>query len=161
MSQLTLTRRDFVKVGGALFVSASLPTIFGGAADAAAAATTLDATQLKSWLEIHADGTILARTGKTETGTSASAFYAQVVADELDVTATSVSLVMGHTDETPDGGYSAGFLGGAANLRKVAAYTRQALLGLAATKIGVPAARIVTEETGTDTLSSVADGLMS
>ena len=83
-NELTLTRRDFVKVGGALFVGANLPLAFG-ASTAEAATTTLDATELKSWLEIHADGTILARTGKTETGTSASAFYAQVIAEELNV----------------------------------------------------------------------------
>src|SRR5262245_22343378 len=135
ISEPTLTRRDFVKVGGTLFVSVWLADgVFPQSAEAAD--TTLDPTKLKSWLEIHADGSILARTGKTETGTSASAFYAQVVAEELDVPATSVSLVMGHTDETPDGGYSAGFLGGADNLRKVAAYTREALVGLAATRLG-------------------------
>ena len=68
-----------------------------------------DPTKLKSWLELHTDGTIIARTGKTETGTSASAFYAQVIAEELGVEAASITMVMGHTDETPDGGYSAGF----------------------------------------------------
>src|SRR5262249_41103581 len=92
-----------------------------------------------SWLEIHEDGRIVARTGRTETGTSASAFYIQAIAEELDVDPKSVTLVMGHTDETPDGGYSAGFLGGVGNQKKVAAYTRQALLGLASQKLGVPA----------------------
>ena len=141
-SELTLTRRAFVKVGGALFVGVSLPAVLSRGSTVEAAGTTLDPTQLTSWLEIHEDGRILARTGRTETGTSASAFYAQVIAEELDVPATSVTLVMGHTDETPDGGYSAGFLSGAGNLRKVAAYTRQALLGLAATQLGVPAATL-------------------
>ena len=141
-SELTLTRRAFVKVGGALFVGVSLPAVLSRGSTVEAAGTTLDPTQLTSWLEIHEDGRILARTGRTETGTSASAFYAQVIAEELDVPAASVTLVMGHTDETPDGGYSAGFLSGAGNLRKVAAYTRQALLGLAATRLDVPAATL-------------------
>ena len=49
----------------------------------------------------------------------------------------AITLLMGDTDKTPDGGYSAGFLSGASNLRKVAAYTHQALLDLAAKKLGV------------------------
>ena len=134
-----LTRRDFVKVGGALVVSASLPSTAKAAAGADAG-YTLDATKLVSWLELHADGSIIARTGKTETGTASTAFYAQAVAEELDVDPKKVSIIGGHTDETPDGGYSAGFLGGVNNLKKVAAYTRQALLGLAAERLGVPAA---------------------
>ncbi len=137
----TLSRRDFVKAGGALVVSVSLPSTARAAAGADAG-HTLDASKLASWLELHADGTIIGRSGKTETGTSATAFYAQVIAEELDVEAATVTMVVGHTDETPDGGYSAGFLGGVNNLRKVAAYTRQALLGLAAERLGVPAANL-------------------
>ena len=136
----SLTRRDFVKVGGALVVTLGAPVALPGCSTAASATNSLDASQLASWLEIHADGSIIARTGKTETGTSASAFYAQVIAEELNVDPTSITMVLGHTDETPDGGFSAGFLTGANNQRKVAAYTYQALLGLAATELGVPAA---------------------
>ena len=79
--QLTLSRRDFVKAGGVLFVSAALPARFGGST--VEAAETLDPTQLKSWLEIHEDGRIIARTGKTEVGTNMSAYYIQAVAEEL------------------------------------------------------------------------------
>ena len=119
-----LTRRAFVKTGGALVVSLSLPSVFNGSGSTVEAAeNTLDPTSLASWLEIREDGTILVRTGKTETGTGMSAFYAQVVAEELSVQAEAITLVLGHTDQTPDGGFSAGFLAGAANLRKVAAYT--------------------------------------
>ncbi len=103
----TLSRRDFVKVGGALVVSVSLPSTARAAAGADAG-HTLDASKLGSWLELHADGTIIGRSGKTETGTSATAFYAQVIAEELDVEAAKVTMVVGHTDETPDGGFSAG-----------------------------------------------------
>src|SRR5450432_1257123 len=132
----TLTRRGFVKTGGALFVSLGIPA--GFSARAAENQTSLDPTLLASWLEIRNDNTILMRTGRTETGTGMSAFYAQMVAEELSVRPEAVSLILGDTDKTPDGGYSAGFLEGAANVRKVAAYTYQALLGLAATELGVP-----------------------
>src|SRR5262249_43532620 len=49
-----------------------------------------------------------------------------------------------------DGGYSATLIRGGVNLRKVAAYTRQALMGLAATRLGTPSANL-----------TVADGVVS
>jgi CO/xanthine dehydrogenase Mo-binding subunit len=131
-----ITRRGFVKIGGALFVSALLPP--GFSAMSAENGTSLDPTQLASWLEIRSDNTVVMRTGRTETGTGASGYYAQAIAEELNVRPESISLIMGDTDKTPDGGYSAGFLSGMSNVRKVAAYTHQALLGMASAQLGVP-----------------------
>ena len=150
MNGPTLTRRAFVKSGGALIVTLSLPAWAIGRGSAAAAENSLDATALASWLEIRADGAIVVRTGRAEMGVGMSAYYAQMVAEELDVRPESITLVMGHTDETPDGGWSADFLSGADNLRKVSAYTRGALLGLAAERLGVPAASL-----------AVTDGVVS
>jgi CO/xanthine dehydrogenase Mo-binding subunit len=130
---LNVTRRGFVKAGGALFVSLGIPA--GVAAETTESPTS---QPLASWLEIREDNTVLARTGRAEIGTGMSAFYAQVIAEELSVRPEAVTLIMGDTDKTPDGGYSAGFLSGAANVRKVAAYTHQALLKLAAAKLGIP-----------------------
>jgi len=141
-----LTRRGFVKVGGALFVSLGLPAGSRGSLEQ----TSLDPNQLTSWLEIRNDNSILVRTGRAEIGTGMSGFYAQVIAEELSVRPEAITLIMGDTDKTPDGGYSAGFLSGAANLRKVGAYTYQALLGLAAKQLGVPA-----------TALTVADAIVS
>ncbi len=90
------------------------------------------------------------RSGRTETGTGMSGYYTQTVAEELNVRPEAVSLLMGDTDKTPDGGYSAGFLYGAINVRKVAAYTYQALLRLAASQLAVPVSSL-----------SVADGIVS
>jgi CO/xanthine dehydrogenase Mo-binding subunit len=139
-----LTRRNFVKAGGALFVSLGIPAepfarTTGKQSSHEAAS---DARRLSSWLEIRDDNTILVRTGRTEIGTGMSAFYAQMIAEELNVAPEAITLVMGDTDKTPDGGYSAGFLTGAANLRKVAAYTYQALVGLAAAHLNVPVAHL-------------------
>jgi CO/xanthine dehydrogenase Mo-binding subunit len=106
-------------------------------------------TAISSWLEIREDNTILVRTGRTEIGTGMSAFYAQVIAEELSVRPETITLIMGDTDKTPDGGYSAGFLTGASNLRKVGAYTYQALLGLAAKRLRMPATSL-----------TVADGIV-
>src|SRR5271156_2843207 len=149
----TLTRRGFVKMGGALFVSIAVPAGFRAqTAESQASHLTnqLDPTLLGSWLEIRSDNTILMRTGRTETGTGMSGYYTQVIAEELNVRPETISLIMGDTDKTPDGGYSAGFLSGMANVRKVAAYTYQALLGLAATQLGVPVESL-----------SVVDGVIS
>jgi nicotinate dehydrogenase subunit B len=84
----TLTRRGFVKIGGALFVSFALPAGFRAqTAESRASLQTnqLNPTLLASWLEIRSDNTILIRTGRTETGTGMSGYYTQVIAEELSV----------------------------------------------------------------------------
>jgi CO/xanthine dehydrogenase Mo-binding subunit len=67
-----------------------------------------------------------------------SGYYTQAIAEELNMRPEAVSLLMGDTDRTPDGGYSAGFVYGMNNVRKVAAYAYQGLLDLASTRLGVP-----------------------
>ena len=86
------------------------------------------------------------RTGKSDFGQStATTAYRQMVAEELRVSFDAItSVVMGDTDRTPDGGGTFGLLGGGApNIRKAAAYTYQALLGLASTRLGVPVDQLV------------------
>ena len=146
----TISRRGFVKTGGALFVSLAVPLRFASRAEAAETPTSIDATLPESWLEIRADNTILARTGRTETGVGITGYYPQTIAEELNVRPETITLIMGDTDRTPDGGYSAGFLTGMSNLRKVSAYTCQALMGLAAARLGVPISSL-----------SVVDGVVS
>jgi CO/xanthine dehydrogenase Mo-binding subunit len=152
-SPITITRRGFVKTGGALFVSLAIPagfSVLAAEGQSFPSKNQLNPSLLASWLEIRSDNTILARTGRTETGTGMSGYYPQMIAEELRVRPEAISLVLGDTDRTPDGGYSAGFLYGAANVRKVAAYTYQALLGLAAAQLGVPVSGL-----------NVADGIVS
>ena len=147
----TLSRRQFVKTGGALVVGLGLVggSVWDEAAEAAessaAAKNSLDATLASSWFEIRADNTILMRTGKVDFGQStAHTAYKQIVAEELSVPFEAVTeVVMGDTDRTPDGGFSAGFLEyGGLNLRKAAAYTYQALLDLAASHLQVEKSRL-------------------
>jgi len=137
-----LTRRGFVKMGGTLFVSFAVPTEYlaqTAEGEDSLRSNQLDPTLLASWMEIRSDNTIVMRTGRTETGTGMSGYYTQAIAEELNVRPETISLIMGDTDKTPDGGYSAGFLSGMANVRKVAAYTHQALLKHAATQLEIPA----------------------
>lgn len=142
----TLSRGKFVKGAGALVVGLSVPvSLTAGARAAVQSKNEVDPAQLSGWLTINPDGTIVMRTGKVEMGQgSASTAYAQIVAEELNVPMSAITeVITGDTDQTPDGGTSAGFLGGGAlNQRKVAAYTYQALLGLASTQLGVPVANL-------------------
>src|SRR5476649_1099192 len=131
----TLTRRQFVKAGGALFVGFSIAgaDLWKKPVEAAGSANTLDPTLPGSWIEIHPDNTILIRTGKTDFGQSTTfTAYRQIVAEELNAPFEAITtVVMGDTDRTPDGSGAFDFLGrGTPNIRKAAAYTYQALLDL-------------------------------
>jgi CO/xanthine dehydrogenase Mo-binding subunit len=139
----TLSRRNFVKGTGALIVGLSLPTAFAASSGAAAGATNqVDPSQLASWIEIHPDNTVLIRTGFVEMGNGTAVAYRQIVAEELNVPFEAITkMVLGSTDQTVSGPKMInGGVNSAGDLRKVAAYTYQALLGMASTTLGVPVA---------------------
>src|SRR6516162_6303949 len=152
----TLSRRQFVKTGGALVVGFKLigPGLLrGDAAKPALFKNSLDPTLASSWIEIHPDNTILIRTGKSDFGQGSTfTAYRQIVAEELSVPYEAITTVIaGDTDRTPDGSGAFDFLGhGTPNIRKAAAYTHQALLDLASEKLGVPKDKL-----------SVKDGVVS
>ncbi len=154
-AQARLTRRGFVKTGGALVVGFGLvgADVAQNRADAAVPKNTLDPTLPGSWIEIHPDNTILIRTGKSDFGQSTTyTAYRQIVAEELSAPFEAITtVVMGDTDRTPDGSGAFDFLGrGTPNLRKAAAYTYQALLDLASQRLGVAKSKL-----------SVKDGVVS
>jgi nicotinate dehydrogenase subunit B len=131
-----LNRRGVLAAGGILLVGFAIAT--GG--DAQAAGTTINPKLSGSWLEIRPDNKVLIRTGKCDFGQSSIyTAYRQIVAEELDLPFEAVTTVVtGDTDHTPDGGGTFDLLGGGTpNLRKVAAYTREALLELASQRLGV------------------------
>ncbi|NBC35443.1 molybdopterin-dependent oxidoreductase [Novosphingobium sp. FSY-8] len=144
-----LSRRGFLGTSGVLMVALGLA---GPMAAHAAPANALDATQPASWIDIHADSTITLRTGKCDFGQSSIyTAFRQILAEELGVPVEAITQVIsGDTDRTPDGGGTFGLLRNAGgNLRKAAAYTREAVLTLAAERFGVPRAQV-----------SVADGVI-
>jgi nicotinate dehydrogenase subunit B len=151
-----LSRRQFIKTGGVLVVGFSLvgPEVLkGDAGKTAVLKSSLDPTLLSSWIEIHADNTVLIRTGKSDFGQGSTfTAYRQIVADELSVPFEAITTVIqGDTDRTPDGSGAFDFLGrGVPNIRKAAAYTYQALLDLASERLGIPKDKI-----------SVKDGIVS
>ena len=140
-----LTRRELVKAGGALFVGFGLVGVasLGNRATAAEPRkmrNSLDASLPGSWIEIHPDNTLLIRTGKNDFGQGTTfTAYRQIVAEELSVPFEAITTVVaGDTDRTPDGSGAFDFLGhGTPNIRKAAAYTREALLELASNRLGV------------------------
>jgi nicotinate dehydrogenase subunit B len=150
-----LTRRNFVRAGGALMVGFGLvgADALKNSVQAATTKNSLDATLPESWIEIHPDNTILIRTGKSDFGQSTTfTAYRQIVAEELSAPFEAITtVVMGDTDRTPDGSGAFDFLGsGTPNIRKAAAYTYQALLDLASQRLGIPKNQL-----------SVKDGLVS
>src|SRR5215471_16919473 len=138
-----LTRRNFVRAGGALLVGFGFagPDALKNSARASVPKNSLDAALPESWIEIHPDNTILIRTGKSDFGQSTTfTAYRQIVAEELNARFEDITtVVMGDTDRTPDGSGAFDFLGsGTPNIRKAAAYTYQALLDLGSQRLGVP-----------------------
>ena len=151
-----LSRRQFVKAGGALVVGVSLvgPKILKASSTKdEVLKNSLDPSLPSSWIEIHPDNTVLIRTGKNDFGQGTTfTAYRQIVAEELSVRFEAITTVVaGDTDRTPDGSGAFDFLGhGTPNIRKAAAYTYQALLDVASERLGVPKDKL-----------SVKDGVVS
>src|SRR6266496_3008560 len=152
----TLSRRQFIKAGGALVVGFSFmgPELLkGDTAKPATLKNSLDPTLPSSWIEIHPDNTILIRTGKSDFGQGSTfTAYRQIVAEELSVPFEAITTVIaGDTDRKLEGSGAFDFLGqGTPKIRKAAGYTQQVLLDLASEKLAVPKDKL-----------SVKDGIVS
>src|SRR6202034_1861345 len=93
------------------------------------------------------DGTITAYTGKCDFGQGIFTAQTQLVAEELCVAITRVKLIQCDTDICPDQGTTSGSQStptnfNSQNLALAAATAREALLDLAARKLGVPIDRL-------------------
>lgn len=140
-----LSRREFVRDAGGLLIGFSLadatvlPRVLG--ASAQDAMETPSPGRLDAWLRIEKDGAIRVFTGKVEIGMGVETGYAQIVAEELDVSAERVRFVMGDTSMTADQGGVGGstsIMLGARPLRNAAATARLLLLQLASRRLGAP-----------------------
>jgi Molybdopterin-binding domain of aldehyde dehydrogenase len=104
------SRRGVLKSAGLLIVGFN---IAGDAGQLLAQSTgnptgLVDATQVDSWLSIAADGSITAYSGKIEFGQGFSTVQTQLIAEELFVPISSVTVVFGNTGITPDQGVTSG-----------------------------------------------------
>src|ERR1700685_72322 len=144
---MNLPRRDFLKSCCALIVSfssgprsllsAQTPGPFG------THPSHIDPGKLDSWLAVGDDGVITAYTGKCDFGQGILTVQCQLVAEELCVGIARVKLIQCDTSICPDQGTTSGSQSTptnfhSENLALAAATAREALLSLAAKKLGEP-----------------------
>ena len=154
-TDLSLSRRALLQSTGGLVVAFSV----GDAGQVFAAATGADGkppllpTELDSWISIGRDGAVTVFFGKIDGGQGTDLAMAQIVAEEMDVPLSRVSVVQGDTGRTVNQGGASGSTGvrfAGAALRVAGAEARRVLVTRAAEKLGVAADRL-----------AVADGVVS
>src|SRR6202022_541582 len=141
----TLSRREFVKDTGGLLIGFSLadsgivPRLLAAASPESVAPPS--PSRLDAWLRIGKDGMVHVFTGKPEIGMGVETAYAQIVAEELDVSVDRVDFVLGDTAHTANQGGVGGstsIMMGAKPLRNAAANARYLLTQLASRRLGTP-----------------------
>jgi nicotinate dehydrogenase subunit B len=156
---MTQSRREFLKSCGAMIVgfSAGSPSLLSaqGQGPFGTHPSHIDPEKLDSWLAVGADGMITAYTGKCDFGQGIFTAQSQLVAEELCVPISRVKLIQCDTSVCPDQGTTSGSQSTPTNfnsesLALAAATAREALLGLAAVKLGEPVAQL-----------TVADGIIT
>ena len=149
------SRKSFLKGGGALVVGFSITGV-GLAGNAQADVPVnpahtglvpgpLDLTQVDTWIAVNADNTVTVYGGKLELGQGTTTGLRQIAAEELGISIDQIVWVRADTNVTPNQGGtvgSAGIRSGGPQIRAASAYAAQALVGLAATQLGVPAASL-------------------
>ncbi len=140
------SRRDFLKTSGVLVVTFGATSVLsrlGAQGPFDTRPSHIDPQRLDSWIAIAADGKVTAYTGKAELGQGMFTAQTQLVAEEMCVPVTSVTLVQCDTAVCPDQGTTSGSQStptnfNERNLAQAAATAREALAGMAATRFGVP-----------------------
>src|ERR1700730_3910674 len=140
----TLSRRGLLKMaGGALVVR------FAFGQTGAASPRSLDPAEVDSFLAIHSDGSVTIYTSKVDVGTGLATAFRQTAAEELGIPVERFTVIEGDTALTPNHGGTGGSSGvprGAADIRRVAATARQALLDLGARQLNRPASELTITE---------------
>ena len=146
LHQTSLSRRRFLQGSGVLvvaFAAGDVADRFDIAAATVSAQGGNTPQTLDSWISIDASGDITAYTGRAELGQGMATAQTQLVAEELSVPLSRVTLVQCDTALTPDQGTSSGsqahpvnFNHG--NLALAGATAREALFEMAASRFSVP-----------------------
>src|SRR5689334_17214162 len=140
--RFALDRRNFFKLsGGGLVVAFVLHDLISGGNSSVPPADDSQPDDVDAWIHIGEDGAVNIFTGKVEVGQNIRTSLSQIVAEELMVPLSSITMIMGDTDLVP---YDAGTFGSRSTpqmgtqLRKAAATARETLKQLAAKKWNTP-----------------------
>ena len=142
LTRAGFTRRSFLEGSGALIVSFAASHALDGAGRLLGQGFNgTSSNALDAWIAIAQDGSVTAYTGKCEFGQGLYTAQMQLVAEELRVPLERVRLIQCDTLVTPDQGTTSGQQSHPANfnttnLALAAATAREALLRLAATRLG-------------------------
>jgi len=154
MKKKEFSRREFLMTSGALVVGFSAASLIEPFAVAQGPFDThpshVDPERLDSWLAVASDGTVTAYTGKCDFGQGMYTVQTQLVAEELCVSISKVKLIQCDTFMTPDQGTTSGSQStptnfNTQNLAQAAATAREALVGMAAQRLGVSADQLTVE----------------
>ena len=141
-----LTRREFIKsLGGGIIILFCIGDLSVLEAQRRGRGYPED---FNAYLRIGGDGRVTCFTGKVEYGQGIITSLAQMLAEELDVAAESVDMIMGDTALCPwdmgtFGSMSTRFFG--PPLRAAGAQAKAVLMELAAEQLGIPADRLVAQ----------------
>jgi CO/xanthine dehydrogenase Mo-binding subunit len=146
------SRRSFLKGSGALVVAFSSSGVVGTLSQAFAQGINgTGSAQLDSWIAIGRDGIVTAYTGKCEFGQGLYTAQLQLVAEEVCVPLDRIRLVQCDTSMTPDQGTTSGQQSHPSNFNRTnlalaGATAREALIRMAATKLGAPASDLIARD---------------
>lgn len=154
------SRRDFLVSCGALVVGASAPWLATAAhaQSDTSVKPALSADELDSWVAIAPNGSVTAYYGKVDLGQGLAVAIAQIVAEELDVAFSKVTIIMGNTTSSLNQGGASSALGiqaGAKPLRNAAAEARRLLVQTASAQLSVSPARLTVNDGVISSLDNV------
>ena len=132
------SRRAVLK-GGALTIAFAVSGTRAGLFAQEATARIPDAMHVDSFLAVHGDGTVTVFCGKVDLGQGLRIAIRQIAAEELGIAVDKLKYVEGDTALTPDQGRTSGSSGiarGGMQIRQAAATAREALIALAAQRLG-------------------------
>ena len=154
LHQAGLSRRRFLQSSGVLFVAfaaADMAERLGVGPGVVSAQGGNTPQTLDSWISIDASSHVTVYTGRAELGQGMSTVQTQLVAEELSVPISRITLVQCDTGITPDQGTSSGsqahpvnFNHG--NLALAGATAREALFEMASTRLGVPVDQLTADD---------------
>lgn len=136
---MQISRRNLLKAGGALVVSFALPLPALAQRADTYSGKSIGVGEVDGFFAVNQDGSVTLFCGKVDLGTGLRIAIPQMAAEELGIAVKRITLIEGDTDLTPDQGPTAGSSGvmrGGVQIRQAAATAREALIRMAAERMG-------------------------